>query len=359
MTLNQLTLVFCLFYFSLQSQNLKAIDSLMKLHEDNGFSGNVLYANKDSIVFKGSYGYANFEKEIKLNDDAKFDLASLSKQFTAVSILMLIEQNKLQYTTDIKTIWPNLPYNGITIEHLLRHQSGLPDYMDFLEKKSYWDQSKIATNQDIINLLTTNNFPLLFKSGTENRYSNTGYVVLASIVEKLSETTFEEFLQKNIFTPLDMNNSKIVRRIYKPDNDSSLTVGYFKKGNKNKPNYLFNDELKIYDGIVGDGMIHTTTTDLYKWIKALKNNTLISKSNTEKMFSGDAISSSTGFGLMIQESKSLGKYVLHTGNWQGYINFMLYVLKSEEFVVILSNNSYEEYSLINNQLIKNGRQSTN
>lgn len=337
------------------SQNLVTLDSLLKNHQKDGFSGNVIYSRNDSIIFKGNYGFSNIEKQIPLSDESIFDLASLTKQFTALCIVQLIEKGKLSYATQIDSIWNSLPYKGITIEHLLRHQSGLPDYMELIRKKKYWSRNKIPVNSDIIEIMSKNSIPLEFTPGTKNVYSNTGYAVLASVIEKVSGFEFEEYLVENVFSPLKMNNSRVIRRIYKPDYDPKITTGYFRKGKRNKPNYLYDKRMKIYDGIVGDGMIHSTIIDLLKWKKALKDNTLISQESKEKMFSGDSISKSTGFGFVIQNSEKLGKYILHTGAWQGYVNFLLYILESDEFVVILSNNEYEEYGELNTLLLKYGR----
>lgn len=338
------------------SQNLITIDSLLKIHQKDGFNGNVLYSRNDSIIFKGNYGFSNIEKpQLPLIDESIFDLASLSKQFTALCIVQLIEKGKLSYSTKIDSIWNALPYKDITIEHLLRHQSGLPDYMDLISKKKYWSKSTIPLNSDIIEILSKNTIPVEFYPGTKKVYSNTGYAVLASVIEKVSGMKFEEYLEENIFNPLEMTDSRVVRRIYKHDTDPKITTGYYRKGKRNKPNYLYDKRMKLYDGIVGDGMINSTILDLIKWKKALKNNSLISQDSKEKMFSGDSISKSTGFGFGIQISEKLGKYVLHTGSWQGYVNFLLYILDTDEFVVVLSNNQYEKEGQIATLLFKYGR----
>jgi CubicO group peptidase (beta-lactamase class C family) len=118
------------------SQNLVTLDSLLKIHQNNGFNGNVLYSRNDSIIFKGNYGYSNIEKQIELTDESIFDLASISKLFTAICIVQLVEKGLITYETKINSIFPLLSYKDITIEHLLRHQSGLPDYMSIINKKN-------------------------------------------------------------------------------------------------------------------------------------------------------------------------------------------------------------------------------
>ncbi len=331
------------------------LDSVMRVHQNRGFNGSVLYSRNDSVVFKGNYGFANFETELPLSDETIFDLASLSKQFTAVCIIQLIQKDLLSFDTKLEDVWIDFPYQGITIEHLLRHQSGLPDYIEFLGKKQFWNSEQIATNHDLLAILSEFSPPLEFAPGTKHVYSNTGYAILASLVEKISTLEFEEYIRVNVFEPLEMNSSKVVRRIYRPDLDSRLAIGYYRKGKSNKPNSLYDNKMKKYDGIVGDGMIHSTTLDLLKWKKALKHNRIISEENKDKMFSTDEVSTAYGYGLVVQSSEAAGKYVLHTGSWQGFHTFLLYIPRTDEFVAVLSNNSYEENASINNDLLKYGR----
>jgi CubicO group peptidase (beta-lactamase class C family) len=152
-----------------------------------------------------------------------------------------------------------------------------------------------------------------------------------------------------------MQNSRVVRRIYKPDTDTKLTTGYFRKGKRNVPNYIYDHKMKPFDGIVGDGGIHSTLLDLLKWKEALKNNSIVSQQSKESMFSGDSISHSDGLGFGIKNDEKLGKYVWHNGAWLGYSTVFLYILSSDEMIVILSNNEYKNNGQIGSLLLRYGR----
>lgn len=156
------------------------IDSLALEHETRGFNRNILYSKNDSIIFTGNYGYSNLETQKPLDDNTIFDITSNTKQFTAVAILQLIEKEMLTYETKVDEIIEGFPYNNITVEHLLRHQSGLPGYQDILSDEKNWDRREKATNKDLLNILSELKIPLKFETGTEYQYSNTGYAVLAS-----------------------------------------------------------------------------------------------------------------------------------------------------------------------------------
>ena len=242
------------------------------------FNGNVLVAENGKIIFQKSYGFADFDTKRLLNDSSVFELASVSKQFTATGILLLKDKGKLKLTDSLRQYFPELPYSGITIWHMLTHTSGLPDYEEAMNEK--WDRKKIAFNNDMIAFLAKEKLPVLFAPGTKWTYSNTAYAILASIVEKVSGQTFADFLAANIFQPLDMKHS----RIYNTRRSLKDTIANYAYG------FVYNDSLKKYfipdsvadlkfviylDGIQGDGCVNSTTDDLLKWDRAVKNHTLL------------------------------------------------------------------------------------
>ena len=147
-------------------------DSLFtKLYNENKFTGNVLIAEKGKPLFQKSYGKAFREKGLDLDNESLFDLASVSKQFTAMGIMLLKKQGKLNFDDSLRKFFPQLPYNKITIRHLLQHTSGLPDYINMAD--SLWDNKKIMTNEDMIAMLASQKEPILFSPGEKWEYSNT------------------------------------------------------------------------------------------------------------------------------------------------------------------------------------------
>jgi CubicO group peptidase (beta-lactamase class C family) len=316
-------------------------------HDYFRFNGNVLVAEKGNIIYKQSLGYADFNSKRSLNDSSVFELASVSKQFTAMGIMICKERGLLSYDDNIKKFFPGLPYSNITVRHLLTHTSGIPSYEDQFEKK--WDRKKIAFNKDVIEMLERQNDSLLFKPGSKWMYSNTGYALLASIIEKVSGMSYHDFLAKNIFGPLGMTHTFIynTRR-----SDGKIPANYalgFVYADSLKryilPDSLARTDMVYYlDGIVGDGCVNSTTVDLLKWDRALYGNKLVSKSSLDEMLSPLVQMSARdstafyGFGVMIQKTSPGGKVISHTGGWPGYATLVVRRVDIDETIIVLSNN---------------------
>lgn len=310
------------------------------------FNGNVLIAENGKIVLQKSYGYADFDSQRMLNDSSVFELASVSKQFTAAGILILKDKAKLKLTDSLRQYFPELPYANITIWHMLTHTSGLPDYESAMNEK--WDKSKIAFNNDMIAFLTKEKLPVLFAPGTKWTYSNTAYAILASIIEKVSGQTFNNFLAQNIFEPLGMRHT----RIYNTRRSLKDTIANYAYG------YGYSDSLKKYilpdndpeanfviylDGIQGDGTVNSTTADLLKWDRAVKNHTLLSDETQKEMLKGQAMvdtikKSYYGYGVFM-EKNDFGNIISHSGGWPGYTTFLARNTDKDLTYIILSNNN--------------------
>lgn len=310
------------------------------------FNGNVLVAENGKIVFQKSYGYADFDTKRMLNDSSVFELASVSKQFTATAILLLKDKGKLNLTDSLRQYFPELPYSGISIYQMLTHTSGLPDYEEAMNLK--WDHNKIAFNNDMIAFLAKEKLPVLFAPGTKWTYSNTAYALLASIVEKVSGQSFSEFMAQNIFQPLQMNHTRIynTRRSLK---DTIANYGYGFVYNDSLKKHLIPDsvaDLKfvIYlDGIQGDGVVNSTTSDLLKWDRSVKNNTLLSEATQKEMLKEHAMvdtakKSHYGFGVFMEKT-DLGYVISHSGGWPGYTTYLARNVDKDQTFIVLSNNS--------------------
>src|SRR5690606_4993737 len=306
---------------------IKTIDSLLNdLHEKGRINGNVLIAEKGVITYNKSFGLANEITKQKLNENSIFDLASVSKQFTAFGIVLLKEQGKLKYDDLISKYIPELSfYKGVTIKHLLQHTGGLPDYMDLLETS--FDRTKIATNDDVIKIYSNKKPKILFEPGKDWSYSNTGYVILASIIEKASGLKYDYFLSKFVFKPLKMKNT-FVQTSKKPVNKiKNLAHSYTYSDSLKK--LVLTDELeefnyvKIFSGVVGDGGVFSNVMDLLKWDRAIQNNKLISSEMKKEMFTplilADGSAIDYGFGWQLESNEIFGKVVTHTGGWAGYL----------------------------------------
>jgi len=310
------------------------------------FNGNILVAEKGKPIYQQSLGYADYNSKRMLNDSSVFELASVSKQFTAMGIMILKDRKLLSYENNIKKYFPQLPYDNITIRNLLMHTSGIPSYEEQFEKN--WDRKKIAFNKDIIDMLVQRRDTLFFKPGTKWRYSNTGYALLASIIEKVSGMSYNDFMAVNIFRPLGMNHTFIYnsRRTTNkfPDN---YALGFVYSDSLKR--YILPDDLPAYnmvyylDGIVGDGTVNSTIGDLFKWDRALNSNKLVSRTSLDEMLSplvqtSPADSNSFyGFGVGVQPKSEKGKVISHTGGWPGYRTLLMRRTGMDETIIILSN----------------------
>src|SRR6056297_867332 len=342
---------------SVNAQLPERIDSLALEHASKGFNGNVLYSRNDSIIFTGNYGFSNFSTEKTLNDSTTFEIASLTKQFTAVAIIQLIEKEMLSYETKVYEIIKGFPYNNITVEHLLRHQSGLPGYQDILYDKNNWDRKEQATNQDLLNILSDLKLTLEFEPRTKYQYSNTGYVVLASVIEELSGQSYAGYVQQYIFEPVGMQSSMVQGHSnYLPDSEN-IASGYTltpdtwwswlpfikeKEKYQNVEEDTNHEKIHWMSHVVGGRGIFSSTVDLEKWKQTIRTNKLITEERKQRMFSVDGVSTTYGYGFAIYDTESKGKWVYHNGSWAGFKTTALYLPESNEYLVILSNNRYEE-----------------
>ena len=159
------------------------LDSLLqRINKRHDFHGSLLVAKNGKIVYNNQIGYADFKKKEPLNKASVYQLASVSKQFTAVAIMLLYERNQIQLTDTVNTYFPDFSYDYVTVKNLLNHTAGLPKYFWVAEHK--WQQERAPTNSEMMTLLSSSNVQRFFKAGRNFDYSNTGYIVLASIVEK-------------------------------------------------------------------------------------------------------------------------------------------------------------------------------
>ncbi|TXD84533.1 beta-lactamase family protein [Subsaximicrobium wynnwilliamsii] len=329
-----------------ENTKTKRLDSLfIEFRKYEEFSGNVLVAENGKIVFQNSYGLANEETNQKLNTETVFELASVSKQFTAMGIVQLHKDGKLSYNDLIDKYIPELKnYKGITIKNLLTHTSGLPDYMSVADKK--WNKSQIATNDDIISLFQEFEPEQEFEPGQDYAYSNTGYLILGTIIERVSGKSFEEYLNEKIFKPLEMKETLVYRRRYEPKEVSNYAQGYIYSDSLNRrilPDENGKENFYIYlDGIVGDGMVNSNLHDLLKWDRALYTNYLINEQDKNLIFSpnkySDSLETNYGFGWYIKKDTTYGKIVSHGGSWAGYSTYIERHLVNDKTIIILQNH---------------------
>lgn len=332
--------------FIIGQDRITKIDSLLNsLYSEDKINGNFLVAEKGEIIYNRSFGLANETTHEELNENSIFELASVSKQFTAMAIMILKENGKLSLDDDIVKFLPELSYyKNISIRNLLNHTGGLPDYMELLDK--WFDKTKIATNQDIISIFTKYQPKILFKPDTKWEYSNTGYALLASIIEKVSGSTYDDYLNKNIFQPLGMNNTLVYTRRLSPKNIDNYAFGYIYTDSLKKyvlPDDLKDNEFVVWlDGIVGDGTVNSTVNDLLIWDRALYTNKLISEEGMKEIFEVATLKNGSktqyALGWSVINTPDFGKIVNHGGGWPGYSTFIDRHVANDKTIIILQNH---------------------
>jgi CubicO group peptidase (beta-lactamase class C family) len=303
------------------------------LSKIGAFNGAVLFADKGQVIYKRAFGFANFRKKEKLTVNSVFQLASVSKQFTAFAIMMLKEQGKLSYSDSIRKFFPSFPYDNITIRQLLTHNSGLPNYNYFAE--NYWSNKSVAmTNNDLVSMIIKNKPIECCKPGRTYLYSNTGYAMLASIVEKVSGMKFQKFMKERVFLPLGMTHTFIMDYSEKP-NMKYVATGY-EPGRREEPESYQN-------GIVGDKGVYSTVDDMLKWDQALYECKLVRKETLQEAFSPaykrEIASRNYGFGWRIKNASDKEKIVFHGGWWKGYRSYIVRMLGSKRTIIVLINSA--------------------
>ena len=307
------------------------------LHKKRRFSGAVYIVEDGNVIHNKAYGFANLRRERPITTTTPFQLASVSKIFTAAAVLVLYEDGKLNFDDKVSEHLEGWPYEEMTIRHLLNHRSGLARYMAVASW--YWkDHLKPLTNKDVLSQYVKNKPVHFFTPGNGFNYCNTNYVILASLVEKLSGKSFGEFMQERIFDPLNMDNATIYSRGHTPEVEDQA-LGY--KGGWRGYYVAPEDYL---DGVYGDKGMYASIEDLAKFDQALYNYTLVKKETLDQAFAPGSKrrSSNYGFGWRMRPWK-YDNLVYHFGWWRGYRTCFIRDLERKLTVIILTNRDHPGY----------------
>ncbi len=211
-------------------------------------NGAVLIAKNGSVIYENYSGYADLRSPRKeINENTVFQLASVSKQFTAVAVMMLKEKGYFEFDDPVYNYIKGFPYPEITIRHLLNHTSGLQNYMYLLD--NFWDKDRYPTNQDLVDMFVKYEMPLNFSPGRRFAYSNTGYAFLALLVEEVTSISFADYLKNELFLPLGMKNT-FAYCVNDNNYIANRALGYWSRN----PRRLIPAD--YHDGILGDKGIH-------------------------------------------------------------------------------------------------------
>ncbi len=287
------------------------------------FSGSVLVARGGQIILSRGYGMANYELEVPNTPQTKFRLGSVTKQFTAMAILELEEKGKLKVTDTVKTIFPDYPGGDrITIHHLLTHTSGIPNYTAFPDYIKL--QGVPSPALQIVERFK--NMPLDFAPGDKFSYSNSGYVLLGAIIEKLTGGSYEDYVGENIFRPLSMDDSGYDHAGTVLKNRAS---GYeFPDGKMSNASYV---DMSVPHAA---GALYSTVGDLYKWDRALYTEKLVSKAGLARLFT--PFKGDYAYGWEIG-SFAGRKNIRHSGGVNGFSSDISRFPDDDACVIVLNN----------------------
>ena len=315
----------------------KKIDAFFQgIAEHQNFHGTVLISFDEHILFEKAYGYEDpIKKKKPLKTSSVFQLASVSKQFTAAAIIKLIEQGKLNLDDNVKRFYPNFPYENITIKLLLRHRGGLGNYTYFSEKFS--DRKTPLTNQGVVEMMINNKPEIYFFPDRRMDYSNTGYVLLAAIVEKVSGKSFKKFMEQDIFRPLGMKHTHVL-------DVNNLGDFYYVEGHDRWGAKVHQDYL---DGAAGDKGIYSTVEDLHTWDRVLYSGKFLSDSSLDSMYMPGSKNLdgpfNYAFGWRTYTMKTGETIIYHGGWWNGFKSFFMRDLENHHSIIILCNNERSNF----------------
>lgn len=299
----------------------------------------VLVASKGRILYKAAAGLASVPRKIPMETNMVFNLASVSKQFTAMGILMLEADGTLRSSDSIRKHIGELPEytQSITIRHLIHHQGGLPDYESICKTND-----KPMSNDAVIQFLKNTKKPL-FPAGSKYAYSNTGYVILASIVSRASGMPFHQFIEKRIFGPAGMTSAFILTPQSRARWESLPAKGHT-KNNTHTP-------FSGCDTLVGDGSVIAGVEDLHKWFTALHKSTLLPAQHMKTFFTPQKAAGGPSYAYGLEKQKDEGEISYsHDGDWGGFLSSVVYIPKDEAWIILLTNKDGAKIDAISDAL---------
>jgi CubicO group peptidase (beta-lactamase class C family) len=286
-------------------------------------------------VIRRAYGIADLERRVAATPETDYRLASVSKQFTAMAVMLLAKDGRLSYDQRIRDLLPELPQAAqpVTIRHLLNHTSGLVDYEDLIPET----RTVQLDDRDVLALVASKD-SLYFPAGTEYRYSNSGYVLLGIIVARVSRVSFPDFLTTRIFTPLGMTAS--VAHVEGSDTVPHRAYGYSPRGGS-----FFQTDQSVTSATLGDGGIYTNVDDMVRWDQALHRTALVDSATLELATTPPPLPAGAtteyGFGWFVDSYRGEKRW-RHTGETSGFRNAIQRYPSRRLTIVILTNRSSGE-----------------
>ncbi|HWV68633.1 serine hydrolase domain-containing protein [Chitinophaga sp.] len=298
-----------------------------------GFNGAMIVARKGVIIFEKYHGYENSRTKTPVMDSSSFQLASVTKTFTGAAVMWLVQNEKLSLEDSLQKFFPAFPYKGINVRMLLNHRSGLPNYLYFCD--SLWkEESRFITNDEVIKLMEQHKPAIQHLPDTHFQYCNTNYMLLASIIEKVSGQKYADFMQQTIFEPLRMTSTFVF-------DPSSAARAH--QTQSHKYNGQFEPDT-YFDGVMGDKGIYSSAEDMLKWDQALYSGQLLNDATLKAAYTPYSNEKpgvrnyGLGWRLMVYPD-STKNIIYHNGWWHGN-NTVFYRFIQDSTTLIILGNKY-------------------
>ncbi len=295
-----------------------------------GFNGGIIVAKNGNIIFENYMGTAHLNANDTITANTPFHIASVSKTFTAMAVLKLAQDSKLNIDDELVKYFPDFNYPGVTVRTLLNHRSGLPNYLYFFEKLK-WDKKKYVTNEDVLDYLI-NKKAVLKDIGTPNKhfaYCNTNYALLALLIEKISGVKYAQYMAQTFFNPLQMQNTFVY--------DTAMA-------GKVNPSYNWKGELipwDNFDAVYGDKNIYTTPQDLLTWDKALNCCKIFNDSTLTEAYTPYSNEKpgmrNYGLGWRMNIYPNGKKMIYHNGKWHGTNASFIRLIEDSATIIVVGN----------------------
>ncbi|MEO7308970.1 MAG: serine hydrolase [Chitinophagaceae bacterium] len=311
---------------SAQKKDLQLLEKYMDAqYQVKGFTGAVLVMQHDKVLLRKGFGMADREWNIPNTPETRFQIGSLTKQFTAAAVLQLVEQGKLSLEDKLSKFYPAFfKGDSVTIHMLLNHTSGIPAYTNLAEFEKV---ARLSWSQDSI-IAFFNNKPYDFSPGSNYKYNNSGPFLLGCIIEKITGMSYGDYLRKNILGKIGMVNTGL--------NDWDTILPMRARGYEMENNKPFNASFIAMEWPFSSGAIYSTVDDLYKWDRGLKTNAILSDISKKRMFTPGK--SNYGYGFTIDTLEQHLRYS-HTGSIPGFNSNLARYPDDDVFIIVLGNTA--------------------
>lgn len=302
-------------------------DTVLKVR---GFNGGILVARKGQVVFERYSGTGHLPGQDTIRDNTPLQIASITKTFTAMAVLKLVQDGNVQLDDELARYFPSFHYAGVTIRNLLNHRSGLPNYTHFMENMG-WDKTRFVTNEDVLEFLISRKADMVNVAPPDHHFSycNTNYALLALLIEKVTGKKYAEYLQQVFFTPLNMKNTYV----FSLKDTGTALPSYDWKGRLMPFGFL--------DGVYGDKNIYTTVRDLLKWDHFLNSGACFTPETLEQAYAPYSNEKpgirNYGLGWRMNIYPEGKKIIYHNGWWHGSNASFIRLLKDSATIIVIGN----------------------